>query len=269
MSVDIAAVIGESTRYNLHTHTPFCDGKSTMEEMVAAAVAAGFHTLGFTPHSPIPIDSPCNMRREDVEPYLAEIARLRLKYGRHIRLLAGMEIDFLGSGWGPATDYFETLGLDYAIGSVHFVPDFEGEPVDVDGRPQSFAEKMAERFRGDIDYVVDTFFAQSLAMVRAGGFDILGHMDKIGRNASAYAPGIEDGSHYRSRLRELIEAVKQMHPAVELNTKIFNEESRFFPGASTLPELKASGIVIPVNSDAHRSDRLTAGREAAFTLLNS
>ena len=38
-------------RQNLHTHTTFCDGKDTPEELVEAAIAKGFDSIGFSGHS--------------------------------------------------------------------------------------------------------------------------------------------------------------------------------------------------------------------------
>ena len=37
---------------NLHTHTTFCDGKNTPEEMVRAALSLGMDSLGFSGHGP-------------------------------------------------------------------------------------------------------------------------------------------------------------------------------------------------------------------------
>ena len=34
-----------------HVHTPYCDGKSTAAEMAAAALDAGFVSLGFSGHA--------------------------------------------------------------------------------------------------------------------------------------------------------------------------------------------------------------------------
>ena len=36
-----------STKANFHTHSKFCDGKNTAEEMVLAAIDKGFTVLGF------------------------------------------------------------------------------------------------------------------------------------------------------------------------------------------------------------------------------
>ena len=38
-------------KVNLHTHTCFCDGKNTPEEMVISAIEKGMDVLGFSGHS--------------------------------------------------------------------------------------------------------------------------------------------------------------------------------------------------------------------------
>ena len=121
--MDIIRELGSSRNYTFHSHTQFCDGHATMENFVEAAIRNGFSHYGFSPHSPVPIESPCNMSMESVPAYLAEFERLRNLYGDRIRLYASMEIDWLGPQWGPSNDYFQALPLDYRIGSVHFIPD--------------------------------------------------------------------------------------------------------------------------------------------------
>ena len=41
----------ESMKGNLHTHTTYCDGNNSPEEMVLDAISAGFNVLGFSGHS--------------------------------------------------------------------------------------------------------------------------------------------------------------------------------------------------------------------------
>ena len=84
--IDFQQITQETDLYNLHTHTQFCDGHATMEEFVTEAIAQGFTHLGFTPHSPISVDSPCNMSRENVAQYFDEMKRLRDIYGDRIHL---------------------------------------------------------------------------------------------------------------------------------------------------------------------------------------
>lgn len=266
--MDIPKLIANTDRYTLHSHTQFCDGRADMDTMARAALDAGMKIYGFTPHSPVPFGSPCNMRAEDVEAYMAECDRIKRDYGpRGCMFLTGMEIDYAGPEWGPHSDYFRSLGLDFSIGSVHFIPTQAGEPVDIDGRYEDFERKMRERFRNDIDYVVDTFYRCSESMVQLGGFDILGHFDKIAQNAAVYAPGIEDGEHYRSRVNALIDLIIDRGITIELNTKAWPTMGRFFPASRYLPHLVKAGVPIVVNSDAHYPDRINAGRDEGLALL--
>lgn len=240
-----------------------------MARMLASAVEQGFTLYGFSPHSPICIPSPCNMKEEDVAPYLQEVRRLREEYAGRCRVLAGMEIDYLGPQWGPALDYFKQMPLDFRIGSVHFIPAQNGEYVDIDGHFDAFKRKMRENFQDDIRYVVETFYSQSVAMVQAGAFDILGHLDKIAQNAAFYAPGIEDEPFYKDALEGLIEAVVSAPGLiVELNTKAFEEHSRFFPVPAIVRRLRRAGVPVIVNSDAHRPERINSGRLQGLALLD-
>lgn len=260
--------IGDSRRYTLHSHTEFCDGRATMEAFARKAVEEGFTHYGFSPHSPITIPSSCNMIRDNVVRYDAEFQRIRDTYGDKVKFYRSMEIDYLGVECGPANDYFQNLGLDYSIGSVHFIPNQDGEYVDIDGRYESFKGKMEKFFRDDIRYVVETFYSQSCRMLEAGGFDIIGHLDKIGCNAGYYQPGIEDESWYQSLLDDLINRVKDSGVVVEINTKAWEQHHRMFPIVSKWERLVKAGVPIVINSDVHVPALINAGRDEAYTIID-
>ncbi len=267
--MDFTKITDKTRNYNLHSHTQFCDGHAPMAIMAEAAVKCGMEHYGFTPHSPIPFRSPCNMSEESVEEYFAEVRHLSALPGLSAcKFYTGMEIDYIGDDWGPATEYFRNIGLDYSIGSVHFIPSQDGEPVDIDGKFENFKRRMSDNFRGDIEYVVDTFYAQSHKMIESGGFDILGHFDKVGLNASYYHPGIEDSSFYRPYVEAMIDTIIDKGLTIELNTKALAEHHRTFPGERYLPRLVDAGITILVNSDSHQPDKITAGRAEGFAMLD-
>lgn len=253
-------------RYALHSHTQFCDGRAPMEDFAARAAAMGFCAYGFTPHSPVPIESSCNMSMADVPEYLHEASRLQQLYPS-VRFLAGMEVDFLGPQWGPHSEYFKSLPLDFTIGSVHFIPTQDGDYVDIDGRYEKFERKMAENFYGDIRYVVETFFRQSQMMVELGGFDIIGHFDKIKHNAGLYHPGLEDEPWYASLVDSLIDSIIDKRLIVEINTKAWQEHRQLFPAQRHWKRLLKAGIDIVVNSDAHYPDKINASRQAVLASL--
>lgn len=266
--IDFKAIIEETDKYNFHSHTQFCDGRASMAEFTKAAVDAGFRHYGFSPHSPVTVSSPCNMSFESVSDYIAEFQRLKAEFADRIKLYLSMEIDYLGDEWGPSNPYFDSISLDYRIGSVHFIPNQMGEAVDIDGSRESFKRKMLEKFNGDIRYVVNTFYDHSLEMVRRGGFDIIGHFDKIGHNASYFRPGIEDESWYQERVDELISEIISADLVVEINTKAWCDYGRFFPSQRYWKRLIENNVTIVANSDAHYPELIDASRREAIGLLN-
>jgi histidinol-phosphatase (PHP family) len=275
--MDFLKELNGSTKYTFHSHTEFCDGRAQMEAFAREVVARGFTHYGFSPHSPSPIVSPCNMHRDNVPCYLAEVARIRREYGDRCRFYASMEVDYLSDDYGPASKEIRDLPLDYVIGSVHFVPTRSGQFVDVDGRFESFKRKMHDYFDDDIRYVCESFYAQSMAMVDAGGLDIIGHLDKIGQNAGYFQPGIEDEPWYVDLVEALIEKVinfNSIHPerpiTVEINTKAYAEHNgRLFPHPRHWQRLLKANIPLIVNSDAHVPALIDASRSIALHLLHS
>ncbi|MDE7024966.1 MAG: histidinol-phosphatase HisJ family protein [Paramuribaculum sp.] len=266
--MDILNTIGSSEAYNFHSHTQFCDGRATMAEFAEAAVKLGLKHYGFSPHSPIPIPSPCNMSRDDVPAYLAEVKRLQNLYLESgTKFYAAMEIDYLGEEWGPNNPYFKNLGLDYAIGSVHFIPSQEGVLVDIDGRFENFKTKMSEYFHNDIRYVVDTFYAQSRKMIEAGGMEIVGHLDKVGHNAGHYCPDIESQPWYEQHVHDLIDLIASKGMVAELNTKAWEDHKRMFPNTRYLKRIMERKVPLIVNSDAHYPNLISASRAEGFAQM--
>lgn len=251
---------------NLHSHTQFCDGRSSMQELLEAPRAVGFKTWGFSPHGPIGFDSPCNMEEEDIAQYLEEIERLRKLYP-DMEILAGMEVDYIDRTNGPAQIKERLHGLDYIIGSVHFIPNQKGEYIDIDGSPQRFARNLHERFNDDLNYVVRTFWQQSLDMIKCGGFDIIGHLDKIACNASSVRPDIEDSADYQDAVNATIRAAIDAGLAIEINTKHYKRFGRFFPHQRYWKTILDSGIDMPINSDTHHVEGILTGVEEARKIL--
>ena len=273
--MDFLKELNGSKAYTFHSHTEFCDGRATMEAFAREVVARGFTHYGFSPHCPLPIVSPCNMRREDVGRYLSEVDRIKGEYGGHCRFYAAMEVDYLGEEFGPSSREISELPLDYVIGSVHFVANRKGRLVDVDGRFESFRRKMRDYFDDDIRYVCEAFYSWSVAMVEAGGFDIIGHFDKIGQNASYFQPGIEDEEWYQALVSDLVDRIishNARHPerplTVEINTKAYADHSgRLFPHPRHWGRLIEAGVPLIVNSDAHVPALIDASREMTFSML--
>lgn len=266
---DILEMVQGTEMYNLHSHTQYCDGRATLSEMAAAAADAGFRVWGITPHSPLPPLAQCqaNMSADDVQKYLDDAERTKALYDGRMKVLTGMEVDFIDADWGPHIDRFQRMPLDYRIGSVHFVPTQQGFPMDCDGSAERFLRYLKDAFEGDLRYVVEKYFEQVLTMLERGGFEILGHCDKIAGNASAADPEIEHRSWYRSLMEDVISHAASAGVLLEINTKALESRKRFYPSPSWWPMIKTAGIPMVVNSDAHYTDKINAGRPQALKLL--
>ena len=129
--------------------------------------------------------------------------------------------------------------------------------------------KMERHFDNNIRYVVETFYRSSREMLAAGGFDIIGHFDKIGQNASYWQPGIEDEPWYRELVDDLVGRIIASGVTVEINTKAYVEHGRLFPDPRHLRRLAEAGVPLIVNSDAHVPALIDASRDVAFRLIDS
>lgn len=265
--MDIRTIISKTDNYNLHAHSQFCDGRDSMEEIAKAAGDAGMEYFAFTPHSPVNIDSPCNMKISQMDEYLEESSRLMESYSPDMRILTSLEIDYLGDDWGPHIDYFQMLPLDFRLGSVHFVPNQEGVLLDCDGRFERFLQYLKHGYGNDLRYVVEKYFEQVLMMLERGGVDLLGHFDKIAGNASQADPEIENQSWYEALVDDVISHVKGTDVVMEINTKAYADKSRFFPSDRWWNKIIEAEIPLAIDSDAHYASKVTAGREEAFARL--
>ena len=252
---------------NYHSHTEFCDGRASMEEIAKAAFEVGFKEWGISPHSPICCLSGANMKSEDVAEYIKSSEKLKKDYYGKMRILTGMEIDYLSDSFGPQTEYFKSLPLDYRIGSVHFVRTRDGKPVDVDGPAERFLKYLETEYDGDIIYVAETYFAMEIEMLDHGGFDIIGHLDKIGDNGSNAWNELEDQPWYAELVEKVIRKAVEKGVIIEINTKKFDSGERFFPAERWWHLLKKYGAKLVLSTDAHYPDKVAAGYNAALERL--
>ncbi len=106
----------DQIRGDLHAHTDWSDGKSTLEEMVAAAQAKGYAYLNITDHSPavgFGMGLDAGRLHRQIERVRALAATLK-----GFTLLAGAEVDILKDG---SLDYSDELlsELDVVVASLH------------------------------------------------------------------------------------------------------------------------------------------------------
>ena len=131
---------------SLHNHTIFCDGENDVETMCRAAFEKGLAAVGFSSHAPIEktgLESNWNMKTERLGEYIDQVHAARRRWEGKIAVYLGVEVDYVKGLRSARDGDIQGLGLDYAIGSVHYLVPPRGAPFAVDG-PAEELERAAE-----------------------------------------------------------------------------------------------------------------------------
>ena len=252
---------------NYHSHCLYCDGRANMEDFIRFAISEGFSSYGVSSHAPLPFSTAWTMEWDRMDDYLCEFFRLKGKYADKIELAIGLEIDYLDEDSHPALPCFRELPLDYRIGSVHMLYSPEGKVVDIDTSADTYRQLIDTHFGGDIEQVVRLYYKNLLRMVELGGFDIVGHADKMHYNASCYRPGLLDEVWYEALVRGYFAEIARRGYIIEINTKSYHDLGTFYPNERYFPFLKELGVRVQVNSDAHYPERINNNRYEALLAL--
>lgn len=252
---------------NYHSHSLYCDGRAGMEDFVRFALSNGFTSYGFSSHAPLPFSTAWTMEWDCMDDYLAEFRRLKEKYAGRIELYVGLEIDYLNEESNPSIVRFRKLPLDYRIGSVHLLYNDKGEVVDIDVPADVFRQIVDREFGGDLERVVRLYYARLRRMLELGGFDIVGHADKMHYNAACYRPGLLDEPWYDGLVRDYLAEIARRGYQVEINTKAYHSLGTFFPNERYFSYLHSLGVRVQVNSDSHYPELINSGRPEALEAL--
>lgn len=256
---------------NFHSHCTFCDGRSAPAEFARFAIANHFRAYGFSSHAPLPFETFWNMTKDDMPEYLQEIGRLKEKHKEQLEIYVGLEIDYLDPTYNASIPYFQTLPLDYRIGSIHFLPLawplVEKNMMCIDGSYEEFAHSVDQHYQGDIRLLVGHYFRSLREMLEAGGIDIVGHMDKIFMNGQRYKGFDMTANWYLDPLMECLELVKEKGYILEINTKNWVKRHETYPHVQHLKTIRKLDIPIMVNSDCHYPILVNDGRKEILELL--
>ena len=249
-------------RQNLHTHSTFSDGENTCEEIVLAAIRKGFASVGFSEHAYTPYDSACCIKKDDIPRYFAEVDRLREKFAGQIEIFLGFECDY----------YYNTekTGLDFTIGSVHYIFDEgRGEYGTIDHTPGRFEQVLNRVAGGDIEELVRIYYRNVVKMAREYKPDIIGHFDLITKLNRDNRYFDAKSLWYRRVTRETAGEIAETGCIVEVNTGGIcrGATDMPYPSPEILSELFDLNVPVTVSSDAHSADSLDFWFSEAGKLL--
>ncbi|MBQ3989946.1 MAG: PHP domain-containing protein, partial [Bacteroidales bacterium] len=203
---------------NYHTHSLYCDGKSTLEEHVREAEKCGLLQLGFSSHSSVPFENNFAISEERIPEYIKEIEQLQQK--TNIKLLKSLECEFVPGITKDFDVWHTTYNLDYVIGGVHLVRPPHGDGLwFIDGSKQEIYDNgLRDLFDNDIKAAVTAFWEQTFEMLETQHLDIIAHFDKIKmHNRNRFFT--EDESWYKVLADKAIQLIKRHDVIIEVNTR--------------------------------------------------
>ncbi|MBQ8075479.1 MAG: histidinol-phosphatase HisJ family protein [Oscillospiraceae bacterium] len=244
---------------NYHTHTTFCDGADSPEELVAEAIRLGCPEIGFSGHSYLKEDGPYCMSEQGTFEYCREIRALQEKYRNRITIRLGIE-----------QDIFSRIDLslfDYVIGAVHYV-EKEGKKYAVDESREGFCTLLYEIYGGDAYALAEDYYALVAKVYEKTHCDIIAHFDLITKyNEEGH---YFDVSHprYRAAADAALEELLKTPCLLEVNTGAMARGYRTqpYPEKRILERWLSAGKELIFSSDCHDKRALLYGFDALASL---
>lgn len=257
---------------NLHTHTPYCDGRSEITEMISEAIKLNMSVLGFSSHAPLGFTTQWSLQDLDKTGlYCKAIKTMQEQIDdQDLLVLLGLEADYIPKQTFSFDMLRERFGLSYIIGSIHMVR-CDNDYWFIDGPREGYLQGLKKYFANDIRYAAAAFYKQSEEMIRQERPDIIGHLDKIVMHNRNEFFNPEDKWHIEM-LDSLLDVIKSSACMIEINTRglYSGKHTDFYPGAYLFERIREWQIPVMINSDAHETKDLIAGyREAAIQLQAS
>jgi histidinol-phosphatase (PHP family) len=241
--------------------------------MCRAAREKGLAAIGFSAHGPIRrktgMRTGWHLPDDRVEDYMACVRAARKRWEGKIAVYLGLEMDYIRGQIGPADRDIQELGLDYLIGSVHFLAPPGGPCFAVDGSMEEMERGVREGFSGDGEAMMAYYWAAVRDMIAAGSFDILGHVDLVKKNNQGRRWYNPEGETYRQNARQTAAAAGRAGTAVEVNTGGINRNKvpDTYPSVSTLRLFREHRVPALITADAHRAQDLDGNYETARQTL--
>lgn len=249
-------------KQNLHTHSTYCDGRDTPEEMIALALSKGFDSIGFSGHSYMFFSPSYSMSPEGTEKYKKEIKELKRKYEGKIDVFLGLEFEMYSE--------VELTGYDYLIGSLHYFK-IDGEYVGFDRKADEVKRVIDGHFGGDGIAFAKKYYEKLTELPSYGSFDILGHFDLITKNIETLRLFDTESAEYKKAAVSAIDALSGKIPFFEVNTGAISRGYRTspYPTLDLIKEFKSRGFGAVISSDCHDGRFLDCGFDKARELLRA
>ena len=256
---------------NNHIHTNFSkDGKSPMQEVIAAARKAGLKIITITDHFPLPEGftyqaGDSYMAREQLNDYI-KLVLTEKKRNKDIDIRLGAEIDFRPGFEKLIPAQIKGIDFDYVLGGVHTLAGWNTRS----GWDFDYSKDIWEKglVKKDIKKVYKEYFDLVRQLISSRLFDAVAHLDiikKFNENSKYFD---ENEDEYKEEVIKCLDLIEENNIVLEINTSgLFRPCNALFPGEWVLKEAFNRKIEITIGSDCHKAEDITRGFDYAEKVL--
>ncbi len=247
---------------NAHTHTTYCDGRSTIDETLARARELGFVSLGFTGHAYQKFDFRYRMSRRRQNAYIKELRALQGRPDLGLRLWVGLEKDRLAEP--------EDSPVDYVIGSTHYLHSRKGlRRVSVDGSPDNLRYALEHDFSGDGLALAREYYQSHGEFLMRAKPQIIGHFDLVSKNRERLGLFEENDPAYQRMALAALEQAFASGGTLEVNTGAMARGymSTPYPAPFLLDAWREMGGRVTLTSDCHLAQNLDFAFDQTLAMI--
>lgn len=242
---------------NYHTHTTFCDGKNTVEELVLYAIEQGFDALGISGHANTPFDLRYCM--QETQGYIAAVREVKEKYKGKIQVYLGIEED--------ACALVNRADFDYIIGSSHYLV-IGGKHYPFDSNYDYFC-KALDAYSHDLPKFAEDYFASFCRYLQSRKPDLIGHFDLVTKFDETQTDRFLHDENYWKIAEKFTLKALECGSIFEVNTGLMARGYRTSPcpHQRLLSLIVKHGGRVALSADAHEKDKLCAYFEETKAML--
>ena len=240
--------------YDYHMHSlNSSDGKNSISELCAAAIASGLKEIAVTDHfeptmgnEKYPFYKPGN--------YFLDMLKARLVHG-DLKIKYAVELGQPHLYPEYSQKLLEDYPYDYVLASVHRMlnnVDFG----DVAYNPEN------------VYFYCNRYLNELKLLAQWNKFDCVGHLDLVKRYASNYNTKA-DLMDYRERLEDILKILISSGKGIEVNTSGLRQAAgECLPGLNIITLYRElGGEIITIGSDAHSAEEVGKGIADAIELI--
>lgn len=237
-----------------HLHTSLCGHASgEPHEYVETAIAKGLREIGFSDHAPLVShrDPGITMDMDQLPEYHRLIETVRDQYADKIKILVGIEADFIPGYEDKTAAILKVYPYDYIIGSVHFI-----EKWGFDDPIQLYAWKGK-----DIDEVYKEYYSLLRQSAESGLYNIMAHVDLVKKF------GHKPTRNQIDEVERTAAVFSESNVVIEINTSGLRKPIKeMYPSLWNLEIYRAANVKITFGSDSHSPKEVGADFDLAVEL---